>query len=416
MNSPMILEQQSTHSTVRREPPLPPEEPKRNLWWLWILLFAGLIYGGYRFYQAQLAKHAAKAAAEQAKLANRLVSVVIAPAHTGDMPVTLSGLGSVTAFQTVTVKTRVDGQLTRVAFQEGQYVHEGDLLAEIDPRTYQVQLAQAQGQLARDEAQLRDAEANLVRYKALFAAQVIARQQLDTQGALVGQFQGAIEADNAQIEQARLQLTYCRILAPISGRIGLRQVDQGNMVHAADTNGIAVITQLQPISVLFSIPEDNLPDVLRRLRSNPRLPVDAYDRDGSEKLASGTLLTVDNQIDPTTGTSKLKAVFDNSQNNLFPNQFVNVRLHLDTRHGAVIVPAAAIQRGPEGTYVYVIKDNVAHLRPVTTGTVLAGDISIEKGLENGEQVVVDGADKLREGLKVDARPAVQNGRERGKKA
>lgn len=416
METPVMLEQKSARSGEHRLPPLEPEPQKRNLWWLWVLILAALVYGGYRFYQAQLAKHAAMAAAEQAKMASRQVSVVVTPAHMGDMPVTLSGLGSVTAFQTVTVKTRIDGQLTKVAFQEGQFVRQGDLLAEIDPRPYQVQVAQAEGQLAKDVAQLKDAQANLARYKELFAAQVIARQQLDTQAALVGQFEGAIEADKAQIDQAKLQLTYCRILAPISGRIGLRQVDQGNIIHMADANGIAVITQLQPISVLFSIPEDSLPDVLKRLRTSPKLAVDAYNRDGTERLARGTLLTVDNQIDQATGTSKLKAVFDNSENNLFPNQFVNVRLHLDIRHGAVIVPAAAIQRGPQGNFVYVVEDKVAHVRPVITGTVLANDISLEKGVSQGEMVVVDGADKLRDGLKVDVRTAGQSGTEQGKHA
>jgi multidrug efflux system membrane fusion protein len=416
MESPVVLDQQSARSSEHRLPQLEPEQPKRNLWWLWVLILAALVYGGYKFYQAQVAKHNAMTAAEMAKIANRQVSVVVTPAHVGDMPVTLSGLGSVTAFQTVTVKTRIDGQLTHIAFKEGQFVHQGDLLAEIDPRPYQVQVAQAQGQLARDQAQLKDAQANLARYKELYAAQVIAKQQLDTQGALVGQFEGAIEADKAQIDSAKLLLTYCRITAPISGRIGLRQVDQGNMIHTADAGGIAVITQLQPISVLFSIPEDSLPEVLKRLRANPNLSVDAYNRDGTEKLAQGTLLTVDNQIDQTTGTSKLKAVFSNANNNLFPNQFVNIRLHLDTMHGAVIVPAAAIQRGPDGNFVYVIKDNIAHVRPVTTGTVLANDISLEKGVSSGEMVVVDGADKLREGLKVDVRTAGQNAPERGKHA
>jgi multidrug efflux system membrane fusion protein len=416
MESPVVLDQKTARSSEHHLPPLEPEPPKRNLWWLWVLILAALVYGGYRFYQAQVAKHAAIAAAEQARIANRQVSVVVTPAHLGDMPVTLSGLGSVTAFQTVTVKTRIDGQLTRVAFQEGQFVHQGDLLAEIDPRTYQVQLAQAQGQLARDEAQLKDAQANLRRNQELYAAQVIARQQLDTQAALVGQFEGAIKADQAQIDSAKLLLSYCKITAPISGRIGLRQVDQGNMVHAADVSGIAVITQLQPISVLFSIPEDSLPAVLKKLRANPKLPVDAYNRDGTDLLARGTLLTVDNQIDQTTGTSKLKALFSNSENNLFPNQFVNVRLHLDTMHNAVIVPAAAIQRGPEGNFVYVIKDSIAHVRPVTTGTVLANDISLDKGISPGEMVVVDGADKLREGLKVDVRTARPNTGDRGKHA
>jgi multidrug efflux system membrane fusion protein len=374
------------------------------LWWLWIIILAALLYGGYRFYQAQLQKRAEMAAAQEAKAARHLASVVVASAHLGEMPLTLRGLGSVTAFQTVTVKTRVDGQLTNVVFREGQLVHKGDLLAEIDPRTYQVQLAQAEGQLTKDIAQLKDAQANLDRYKELFADQVIARQQLDTQASLVGQFDGTIAADKAQIDQAKLQLTYCKIVAPISGRIGLRQVDSGNMVHANDTTGIAVITQLQPIAALFSIPEDYLPQVLKRLSVNSHLPVIAYDRDGIEKLAVGTLLTVDNQIDPTTGTSKLKAVFDNADNALFPNQFVNIELHLDTKHGVVIVPASAIQRGPIGTFVYVVKDSKAYVRPVTTGSLLGNDIAIDKGLTNSEHVVVDGADKLTDGIKVDARP------------
>ncbi|HXE14498.1 MAG TPA: MdtA/MuxA family multidrug efflux RND transporter periplasmic adaptor subunit, partial [Bryobacteraceae bacterium] len=319
-----------------------------------------------------------------------------------DVPLTLRGLGTVTAFQTVNVKTRIDGQLTSVDFKEGQFVHKGDLLAEIDPRTYQVQLLTAKATLARDQAQLKDAMVNLDRNKQLYAARVIAKQQLDTQAALVAQYEAGIEADKAQIDAAQLQLTYCRILAPISGKIGLRQVDPGNMVHASDTTGIAVITQLQPISVLFSIPEDYLPEVLKRLRSNAHLPVFAYDRNGNEKLATGTLLTVDNQIDPTTGTSKLKANFSNADNALFPNQFVNVELRLATTHDVVIIPAAAIQRGPIGTFVYVVKDDRAHIREVTLGTTIGNDIAIEKGLDVGEHVVVDGADRLTDGIKVDA--------------
>ncbi len=404
MNIPGVLDQQSTHKMQPSYEPLPPsQKPKRNLWWLWLLVFAGLLYGGYRLYQAELQKRAAMAAAQDAKAAHHLASVVVSTAYRGDMPVTLRGLGSVTAFQTVTVKPRLDGQLTRVVFREGQFVHQGDLLAELDPRTYQVQLAQAEGQLAKDVAQLKDAEANLARYQELYSAQVIAKQQLDTQASLVGQFEGTIQGDKAQIDQAKLQLTYCKITAPISGQIGLRQVDEGNMVHMADTNGIAVITQLQPIAVLFSIPEDFLPPVLKKLRANSHLPVVAYDRDGSDKLATGTLLTVDNQIDSNTGTSKLKAVFDNKDGALFPNQFVNVETHLDTQHEVVIVPAAAIQRGPAGNFVYVVKNNKAAVRPVTTGAVLANDISIAKGVSDGEQVVVDGADKLTDGIKVEVR-------------
>jgi multidrug efflux system membrane fusion protein len=364
---------------------------------------AGLLYGGYKFYQVQVAKRAALAAAQEAKIFSHLASVVVVDSHSGDVPLTLRGLGSVTAFQSVTVKTRVDGQLISVNFKEGQFVRKGDLLAEIDPRTYQVQLLQAQATLARDQAQLKDAAVNLERNKQLYAAQVIAKQQLDTQAALVAQYDAGIQADKAQIDAAQLQLTYCRIEAPISGRIGLRQVDPGNMVHAADATGIALITQLQPISVLFSIPEDYLPEVLKRLRTNPHLPVVAYDRDGNQKLAAGTLETVDNQIDPTTGTSKLKANFSNADNALFPNQFVNVELRLSTSHNVIIIPAAAIQRGPIGTFVYVVKDERAHIQQVSTGTTLGNDIAIEKGLSSGEQVVVDGADKLTDGIKVDVR-------------
>lgn len=402
MKHPEVLEHSDTRHTERFDPLPPPGEHHRSLWWLWLILFIGLLYGGYKFYEYQVAKHTAQTAAEQNKIFSRLASVVVVESHRGDVPLTLRGLGTVTAFQTVTVKTRIDGQLTNVDFKEGQFVHKGDLLAEIDPRTYQVQLLTAKATLTRDQAQLKDAIVNLDRNKELYAAQVIAKQQLDTQAALVAQYEAGIEADKAQIDAAQLQLTYCRILAPISGKIGLRQVDPGNMVHTSDTTGIAVITQLQPISVLFSIPEDFLPEVLKRLRSNAHLPVFAYDRNGNAKLATGTLLTVDNQIDPTTGTSKLKANFSNADNALFPNQFVNVELRLATTHDVVIIPAAAIQRGPIGTFVYVVKDDRAHIREVTLGTTIGNDIAIEKGLGVGEQVVVDGADRLTDGIKVDA--------------
>jgi multidrug efflux system membrane fusion protein len=408
MDTPGVLERPTVRTTEHHQFQPPPERPKRSLWWLWLLLLAALFFCGYKLYQAQVTKRAANAAAVQARAARRSTAVVIATARQGNMPVTLRGLGSVAAFQTVTVRSRVDGQLINVAFREGQFVHQGDLLAEIDPRTYQVQLAQAEGQLARDQAQLKDAQVNLERYKQLFSDQVIARQQLDTQASLVGQFEGAIQGDKAAIDQAKLQLVYCRITAPLSGRIGLRQVDQGNIVHASDATGIATITQLQPIAVLFSIPEDYLPQVLKRLRANPNLPVDAYDRNGTEKLANGTLLTVDNQIDPTTGTSKLKAVFNNSDNTLFPNQFVNVELRLDTRQGAIIVPAAAVQRGPQGSFVYLVKEGKAFVRPVTTGLSQGNDVSIDKGLASGDQVVVDGADKLTDGTKVDIRQPGNN--------
>jgi RND family efflux transporter, MFP subunit len=407
METPSVLERHPARTPEERFTP-EPEQPKRRLRWLWLVVLAGLGYGAYRGYQFETRRQADAAALEAARRAHHTISVVVSPAHLGNMPVELQSLGTVTAFQTVTVKTRIDGQLTQIAFREGQFVNRGDLLAEIDPRPYQVQLEQAQGQLARDEAQLNDAQANLNRYKALYADKVIAKQQLDTQASTVAQFGGAIQADQAQINSAKLQLTYCKITAPISGRVGLRQVDAGNMIHATDPTGIVVITQLQPITVLFSIPEDNLQAVLKRLRSGARLPVDAYDRNGAKKLATGTLLTVDNQIDPTTGTSKLKAVFNNGGNTLFPNQFVNIRLLLETSHNALIVPAAALQTGPQGAFVYVVTDNIAHVRPVKVGITQGINISIDQGLQPGDEVVVDGADKLTDGMKVGVRQPEAN--------
>jgi multidrug efflux system membrane fusion protein len=407
METPSVLERHPANTPEEHFTP-GPERPKRRFRWVWLVVLAGVAYGAYRGYQFESQRQADAAALAAARSAHQTISVLVTPAHLGNMPVELQSLGTVTAFQTVTVKTRIDGQLTHIAFREGQFVNRGDLLAEIDPRPYQVQLEQAEGQLARDEAQLNDAQANLNRYKALFADQVIAKQQLDTQASMVAQFGGAIQADQAQINNAKLQLTYCKITAPLSGRVGLRQVDAGNIVHASDPNGIVVITQLQPIAVLFSIPEDNLQAVLGRLRSGATLPVDAYDRNGAKKLATGTLLTVDNQIDPNTGTSKLKAVFNNSGSTLFPNQFVNIRLLLQTKRDALIIPAAALQTGPQGAYVYVVTDTTAHVRPVAVGITQGTNISIEEGLKAGDEVVIDGADKLTEGMKVEVRKPEAN--------
>ncbi len=332
------------------------------------------------------------------------VPVVALPVTKGDFAVYLSGLGSVTPMNTVTVKTRVDGELTRVLFREGQIVSKGELLAEIDPRPFEVQLTQAQGALARDQAQLENARLDLERYKNLVKQDLIPKQQLDTQESLVHQNEGAVKADQGQIDNARLQLTYARITAPLGGRIGLRQVDPGNIVHASDANGLAVITQVQPIAVIFSLPEDSLPQILGKIKSGARITVEAYDRDQTQKLTTGTLLTVDNQIDPSTGTVKLKAEFPNRNNELFPNQFVNARLLIDIRHNALIIQSPAVQRGPQGTFVYVVKaDQTAEMRPVTIGVTQEGRVSVVSGLTEGELVVVDGADRLREGSRVEVK-------------
>ena len=338
--------------------------------------------------------------------ARTAVPVAAATVTTKDVPVYLRGLGNVTAFNTVTIHSRVDGQLVEVKFKEGQEVKKGDLLVVIDPRPYQAALDQARATLAKDEAALTDLNTNLVRFEALAKEGVIAQQQLDTQRSQVGAQQGQIGADKAQIENAALQLSYTRITAPIPGRIGLRLVDVGNIVHAADANGLLVITQLQPIATLFTLPEDNVPDVLHRMRNGP-LNVDAYTRDDKTKIASGQLVTVNNEIDPTTGTDRFKAVFQNEDRMLWPNQFVNIRLLLQMDKNALTIPVAALQRGAQGTFVYVVKpDQTVESRQVTAAVTEGGIVSITKGLSAGEVVVTDGQDKLQPG----ARVAVQQDR------
>lgn len=338
------------------------------------------------------------------------VPVGVVTAEQRDMPIYLKGLGSVTAFNTVSIKSRVDGQLAQVNFKEGQYVNTGDLLAVIDPRPYEVALSQAQAQLFRDQAQLRDAQLNYERYKGLLQdSGAMSQQQVDTQRASADQLEGAVRSDQAAVDNAKLNLVYCHITAPISGRIGLRLVDLGNMVHAADTNAMLVITQLQPIAVIFTLPEDNLPTVAQHMQRRT-LPVEAYSRDDQTKLEAGTLLTIDNQIDQTTGTAKLKAVFENKDKLLWPNQFVNVRLLLETRKNSTVIPAAAIQRGPQGSYVFVVKaDKTVEVRPLTAPFTQNNFSLITSGIQPGEVVVVDGQDKLQAGSKVDPHVVNPNG-------
>jgi multidrug efflux system membrane fusion protein len=333
---------------------------------------------------------------------NRAQPVTAVKARLGDVNIVQTALGTVVASRTATVRPRVDGLLQNIAFNDGQLVKPGQVLAEIDPVPFQVALDQAEGQLARDRAQLDNARLDLQRYKTLLAQDSVAGQTADQQAALVKQLEGTVKIDQAQVDNARLQLSYTRITAPIGGRLGLRQIDAGNMVKGSDTNGIAVITQVQPIGVLFTIPQDVLPSVLKRIGSGDKLPVEAWDREQKEILARGVLVSTDNQIDVTTGTVKLKAEFPNPEGKLFPNQFVNVRMVVDTLRAAVVVPSAAIQRNTQGTLVWVVRDDgTATLRPVKTGPTEGLDTAILSGVKPGERVVTDGVDRIREGAKVE---------------
>jgi multidrug efflux system membrane fusion protein len=331
------------------------------------------------------------------------IPVAVATAEVRDLPVLLNGLGSVEAFNTVAVKTRIDGQLVQVNFKEGQEVKQGELLAVIDPRPYEVQLSQAEATLFKDQSALKDAKVNLDRFQQLYKDGVIPKQQLDTQDSLAGQLEGSARADQAQIDNVKLNLVYTRITAPVSGRVGLRQVDIGNIVHAADPNGLVIITQLEPIAVIFSLPQDSLQSVSQHMRKGT-LSVDAYSRDDQTKLTTGALTTIDNQIDTTTGTGKLKAVFANKDRSLWPNQFVNIHLLLEVRKNNTVVPVAAIQRGPQGTYVFGVKpDKTAEMRPVTVTFSEGNYAAISKGVSAGDMVVTDGQDKLQSGTHVEIR-------------
>ena len=398
----------------RAAPTIPPQDSGggRHRRWPWILALVILIVLGVWYFRGPKTATEAQGPAPQggagrgqgrqgAGAGQFAVPVVVAQAHRGDLPVYFNGLGTVTAFNTVTVRSRVDGQITKINFTEGQFVHQGDSLVEIDSRPFQVQLEQAEGQLAKDQAQLRDVQVNYERYQLLFKEGVIPKQQVDTQLAQVGQFEGSIKADQAAVDNAKLQMVYSRITAPISGRIGLRLVDVGNIIHSSDPNGLLVITQLQPIAVIFALPQDQLPQVASKLRNPAQLGVDLYDRDDTTKLESGKLLTIDNQIDTTTGTYKLKAVFNNDKNMLFPNQFVNVHLLVDTRKNLTVVPAAAIQRGPQGTYVYVVQNgNTAKIQNVTVTQSSGDSVGLTAGVNSGDMVVIDGQDKLQDGSKI----------------
>jgi multidrug efflux system membrane fusion protein len=370
-------------------------------WWLTTLVVLALLgIGGYLLWQRPAATE--PAGKRGGDPAGRVMPVVAVAAKTASVNVYLNGLGTVTPLKTVTVRSRVDGQLMRVAFREGQVVKEGELLAEIDPRSFQAQLTQYEGQMARDQALLANARIDLERYRVLLAQDSIARQLVDTQEALVRQYEGVVKLDQGLVDNAKLQLVYARVTAPIAGRLGLRQVDAGNIVRAGDANGLVVITQLQPITVVFTIPEDSLPPVLKKLQAGEKLPVDAYDRSDKVKLATGTLLTADNQIDPATGTVKLKAQFSNDDYALFPSQFANVHMLVDVKRDVTVVPTAAVQRGTAGTFVYVVKaDSTVTVRVVKLGPTQGETVAADSGVTSGEMVVVDGADKLREGAKVE---------------
>jgi multidrug efflux system membrane fusion protein len=336
---------------------------------------------------------------------DRVVPVLTAPVAQRDVPIWLDGLGNVAAFYTVTIKPQVDGRIDKVAFKEGQHVKKGDLLVQIDPRPFAVQLQSAQAALARDGAQLHNAQLNLGRYETLRSQNLIAEQQLTDQAATVAQLDAQVHADQAQVDAAKLQLDYARITSPIDGVVGVRLVDPGNVVHPSDATGLVVVTQMDPIAVFFTLPEDDLPAVNKAMAAGP-VVVEARSRDGDKPLGDGKLAVIDNAINPSTATLKLKAVFDNPQQLLWPNQFVKARLRLTTRNGAIVVPAAVVQRGPQGTFAYVVSpDATAVVRPIAVDS-LQGDLAlIASGLSAGEQVVVDGQAQLRPGSKVAPKPA-----------
>jgi multidrug efflux system membrane fusion protein len=374
--------------------------------WVWVAILIVLSVGVFLLWRKISSDKAAAAAAAKAAQGPPPIPVVASAARKGDIGVYYSGLGAVTPLATVTMRTRVDGQLMSVRYREGDTVHKGDLLAEIDDGPYQAALTQAQGSLTRDQALLANARIDLGRYQVLAAQQAVPEQQLATQQALVHQDEGIVKLDQGQVEGAQVNLAYCKIAAPVSGRIGLRLVDSGNIVQSSDTSGLVIITQMDPISAIFTISEDQLQVVLKKIAAGQTLEVDAYDRAGQTKLAQGSLTTLDNQIDPTTGTLKLRATFGNTKGTLFPNQFVNARLLVEEKRGVTLMPTAAVQRNSSATYVYVVKtDSTVTVRAITIGTTEGDDSEVTSGLNAGEVVVLTGVDKLQEGTKVSAQIA-----------
>jgi multidrug efflux system membrane fusion protein len=402
----------STPTTIERNdevqvrpsisPGLPGKEPKRR-WWVWVLALAVLAYGAYRVRKGMVAPQAAAVTAPGARPARdySAVPVVAAQASKGDIGVYFTGLGAVTPIYTVTVKSQIAGYLMEVLYKEGQIVHKGDLLAQVDPRPYQVMLEQAEAGLARDTANLENAKVDQKRYQTLVPLRAVPEQQLATQDALVKSDEGIVKTDQAQIDTAKLDLVYCHITAPITGRVGLRLVDPGNYVTPNDATGLVVITQIEPISVIFTLPEDQLPAIMERMRAGARLRVEAYDRDMKTKIAQGWLETIDNQIDPTTGTVKLRANFDNRDGKLFPNQFVNAKLLVEEKSGVTLIPTAAVQRNSQQTYIFLVKpDSTVTVRTITIGTTEGDESEVTSGLAPGDAVVMTGVDRLQEGTKV----------------
>jgi multidrug efflux system membrane fusion protein len=388
--------------------------PGAGYWVLTGLIVAGLAGGGWYLWTQHASQTASRTATSGRPAQGAPQPVGFATVDTGDIRIMLNELGTVTSLDTVTVYTQINGQLQEVGFKEGQVVKKDDFLAQIDPRPYQAALEQAQGTLAKDQGLLAQAQADLKRYQTLGRQDSIAQQQLDDQRYLVQQYTGTVQTDQGAVDTAKLNLAYCHIISPIDGQVGLRQVDQGNYVQTSSTTGLVVITQMQPISVLFSVPEDNLPDIIQRVRAGATLTIEAYDRANTRLLATGHLGTIDNVIDTTTGTLKLRGIFANPDELLYPNQFVNARLLVNTMPNAVRVPVPAVQRGEPGTFVYLINpDNTVSVQPIKVGPVDGNYQAVLSGLKPGDRVVTDGTDRLRDGAAVSL-PAAQGGAGAGK--